>query len=477
VDQVAAKRIMLLPLERSSRSLGTDELNICEFPLASTGRAASKGQTSLVFEDEIKDRGTGEMVKRKLIVLATKEFGLPTPADSDVLLVLMHLTNTRNSFTDPTVQFTRYELVRFLGWPLCGKSYRRLDESLNRFVNVTLNYNRAWWSRDVKRWQSKSFHILESVDLRGKGDHADDGPSTFTWSQVILESFKAQQTKRLDLETYFRLKLPTARQAYRFLDKRFYKTKLLNFQLRMFACEHVGLSRTYDNGQLKRKLQPAIEELEAVGFLKALPQVERYTKTQPGEWCIRLIRAGDAGDQIGHRDDKTLPADDEPKAPIVEQLTQRGLSDAAARELAAQHPAEHIRAKIALLDWRTSQGGQQALKNPAGFLAAAIREDYQPPARPSTPQRPKRRPAGPPAAVAVAGESLAERQRLDAARAYLASLPPDEQTRLEALAVEQGNGFQVATYQRLKSDGGKLWDEVRDLLIADYLRQQSGSPV
>jgi hypothetical protein len=211
--------------------------------------------------------------------------------------------------------------------------------------------------------------------------------------------------------------------------------------------------------------------------LKALPLAERYTKTQPGEWFIHLIRAGNAVDQAGHQEDKSLPAYDEPKATIVEQLTQRGLSDAAARELAAQHPAEHILAKIALLDWRTSQGGQQALKNPAGFLAAAIRADYQPPARSSTPQRQKRRPAGPSAAVAVDSESLAEQQRLDAARAYLASLPPDEQARLEALAVEQGNRFQVATYQRLKPEGGKLWDEVRDLLIADYLRQQSASPV
>jgi len=473
LNQVAAKRIALLPLERSSRTFGTDELNICEFPLASTGRAASKGQTSLVFEDEIKDRGSGEMVKRKLIVLANEKYGLPTPADSDVLLVLMHLTNTRNGFSDPIVQFTRYELVKFLGWPLCGKSYRRLDESLNRFVNVTLNYNRAWWSRDVKRWQSKSFHILESVDLRGKGDHADDGPSTFAWSQVILESFKAQQTKRLDLETYFRLKLPTARQAYRFLDKRFYNTKVLNFRLRIFACEHVGLSRSYDNGQLKRKLQPAIKELEKVGFLKAMPLAERYTKTQPGEWFIHLIRAANADNQAGHWEEHPSPAEDQGEVRIVEELTQRGLSETVARELAAQHSAEHIRAKIALLDWRTSQGGQPALKNPAGFLAAAIRDDYQPPAKTSAPQRQLPRIAERPVIAAIAGESLAQQQRLDAARAHFQSLPPDEQARIEALAVEQGNRFQVATYQRLKPDGGKLWEEIRDLLIADYLRQVS----
>src|SRR5581483_6784353 len=285
-----------LPRERSSRTFGTDELNICEFPLYSTGRGNSPHENTLVFEDRIFDEGTQEPVHRKLMVSASEAFGLPTPADSDVLLVLMHFTNQRNGFTDRTVHFTRYELVNALGWDHSGKPYRRIEESLQRWVNITLNYNRAWWDRDCRRWQNKSFHILESVDLRGRGDSQDDGTSSFTWNQVIFGSFQANHVKRLDLDTYLKLKSPAARQAYRFLDKRFYRTKFLEFDLTNFACEHIGLSRTYDNGQLKRKLQPAIEELEEIGFLKRLPLSERYLKRRRGEWLIRLIRESDVAE-------------------------------------------------------------------------------------------------------------------------------------------------------------------------------------
>ena len=60
---------------------------------------------------------------------------------------------------------------------------------------------------------------------------------------------------------------------YRFLDKRFYHKPDWEFELKDFAFEHVGLSRTYrDAGKIKEKLQRGIEELEQVGFLEPLPR-------------------------------------------------------------------------------------------------------------------------------------------------------------------------------------------------------------
>lgn len=165
-------------LERSETLLGTDELNICEFPLAACGNRAPDCKT-LTFEDTIFDEGKQQPVHRKLVIAASDAFGLPTPADSDVLLVLMHLTRIRNGFDSPTVRFTRYELVKFLGWNQSGRSYQRLDEAFNRWASVTLFYNKAWWDRDREGWRSKSFHVLETVDLRGRNDR-DDCESSFT---------------------------------------------------------------------------------------------------------------------------------------------------------------------------------------------------------------------------------------------------------------------------------------------------------
>lgn len=460
----APQNLISLPLERSARVLGTDELNICEFPLTSTGRAASAGQNTLVFEDQIYDEGTKQPVHRKLIVTASQAFGLPTPADSDVLLVLMHLTNLKNAFTDRTVRFTRYELVKCLGWDQGGKSYRRIEEAMQRWVNITLNYNRAWWDRDGRRWANRSFHILESVDLRGRGESRDDGLSSFTWNQVIFGSFEANHVKRLDLDTYFRLNSPAAKQAYRFLDKRFYRSKHLEFDLRVFACEHVGLSRSYDNGQLKRKLQPAIQELEAIDFLKPMEQSERYAKKNGSEWTIKLIRQGESQDAA-----PSLTVTD--CEPLLDELLRRGVYASTAKEILQAHSHEYIREKIAILDWLLKKGKDRAPKNPAGFLTAAIRNDYKPPAdyerrnpmvasltvRQSKPR------------LVIAPEDNGDKDHLLKARALFSSLSLEEQSRLEGRALSRGDRFRVEAYRRLQEQGGKLFEEVRDSLIAEVV--------
>lgn len=458
----AARQIISLPRERSSRVLGTDELNICEFPLSSTGRAADKGKNTLVFEDQIFDEGTKQPVQRKLIVSASEAFGLPTPADSDVLLVLMHLTNLQNSFKDRTVRFTRYELAKCLGWDHGGKSYRRIDEALNRWVNITLNYNRAWWDRDERRWESKSFHILESVNLRGRGNSRDDGTSSFSWNQVIFASFQANNVKPLDLDTYFLLKLPTAKRAYRFLDKRFYRSKMLEFDLRVFACEHIGLSRNCDIGQLKRKLQPTINELEQIGFLKPMTPAERYTKRLGNDWVIKLIREGEAVEAAPVPEIKSTH-------PLLEELTRRGVHAGTAKELVEQFAEEFIRAKIALVEWLVSQGGERAPKNQAGYLTAAIRNDYQPPSDYKVIRTTKEKVTKRQAPPSAAAEELSDQRRADAARSFFQSLPPEEQARIEHLAIENGNRFRVQMYLRHKESGGKLLAVVRDDLVRSYL--------
>lgn len=469
-----AEKVISRPLERSSRTFGTDELNICEFPLASPGRAASPHENTLVFEDHIRNKGSGENVHRKLMVSASEAFGLPTPADSDVLLVLMHLTNLRNGFTDRTIHFTRYELVKRLGWDQSGKSYRRIEESLQRWVNITLNYNRAWWDRDGRRWQNKSFHILESIDLRGRGNSNDDGISTFTWNQIIFESFQANNIKRLDLDTYFQLKSFAAKQAYRFLDKRFYRRsfdkksyrpKQLEFELKTFACEHVGLSRSYDSGQLKRKLQPAIEELEAIRFLKVLPRTERYFKRNCNKWFIRLIRESDATES-------RAPIEIAQPKPIEAELVARGLHAKMAGELVETFSEQRIREKIDMLDWLVKKGGERSPKNPVGYLMAAIRKDYQPPQdfgnRRVTLKSEKTIAPSKQARVQLATEQLAQ-VRLDKANSYFANLSKSEQHEIESKAIAKGNRFRVETYQRLKESDNPLWRAVLDHLIADYL--------
>lgn len=436
-----------IPLDQSNPALGLDDLNLCEFPLAACGHRTNPDQKSLSFEDEIFDEGNQQLVQRKLIVSASDAFGLPTPVDSDVLLVLMHLTNCRNRFQSETVPFTRYELVKFLGWDEGGKSYRRLEESLLRWSSVTLFYNRAWWDRDRRRWRSQTFHVLESLDLRGRegaSGPSDDGQSSFTWNKVLFSSFQSNHIKRLDLGTYFRLQIPAARQAYRFLDKRFYRAQRFEMDLRLFACEHVGFARSYDNAQLKRKLQPALDELEAIGFLSPVPASQRFVRRRHGEWQIVLHRSSKASVPV-----IAVDATDS----LLVSLTERGLRPTIAAGLIKQFPAERISEKIELHDWLVERKDQRISQNPAGYLTAAIRDDYALPkgflTKAARLDHERKQAAKKQTEVAVNEQSQQQSQSRQAALAFLERLTPEERSGIEAEAIECGSPDLVAKFRSI----------------------------
>ena len=181
---------------------GRDEMNLAEFPISVLADRAPKGVKTLIFE-----AGQGT-----LTVTGSDAYGLPTALDADVIVALIQLTKLKNDFTHPTVNFTRYELIRLLGWANEGKSYRRIDESLNRWVGVSLHYDGCWWDNRSKQYGDAKIHILESVVIldgttrTSKGGEQQTLPlSSFAWNKVFMESCQADNLKRLDLQAYFAL--------------------------------------------------------------------------------------------------------------------------------------------------------------------------------------------------------------------------------------------------------------------------------
>ncbi|AGA31607.1 replication initiator protein A [Singulisphaera acidiphila] len=360
-----------------------DELNLAEFPIAALTDRIPDGQTTLVFEDKLECRDSAPIVRR-LTIMGTHKHGLPTSLDDEVLVGLIQLTKRRNNFTEAKVGFSRYELIELLGWPQSGQSYRRIEEALHRWVGVVLMYENAWWDNNAKSWVDENFHVLDNVTLydrerrrpaprSGKPLKAEKAPlplSSFRWNEVIFQSFQSGNLKQLDLEFYLRLRLPTTKRMFRFLDKRFYRRSRLDFDLRTMACEHIGMSRSYAPTELKRRLKPALEELEQLGFLEPLSLEERYSYVKRGCWRIILIRG-----KAGQADESPM----EETSELIEVLKARGVSAKIAADLVEAHPSGRIQTKVDVFDWLLRNGDKRVGKNPAGYLVASIRADYQAP--------------------------------------------------------------------------------------------------
>jgi Replication initiator protein A len=445
-----ANVIKLISPTPPKTSEGKDELNLAEFPIALLTDRASPGQDTLEFQDTIHDNGIGKPITRKLTITAATKYGLPTAKDEEVILGLIQLTKLANNFTRRTVHFSRYELIHLLRWRDESHSYHRIEESLNRWIGVTFYYDKAWWDKGAGTWVDEKFHILENVSLydqdrprRSGTDQNSLAFSSFTWNKVLFRSFQAGYLKRLDLDFYLSLNSSPAKRLYRFLDKRFYHGPRQEFDLFRLAFEHIGLSRSYTKAiHVRRKLTPAIEELEAKDFLEKLDASKRYIQVRRGEWKVIFIK------KSKERADLPPPA----TATVLErQLTDRGVTASTAAELVAAFPAEQIAGKLEVFDWMVETKKKHISENPAGYLVASIRGDYAAPKGflPKA-ERERKKQAAEQAQKKKADDLAAKRRQEERDRtvrlaerahidAYLKALTPQERKGLEEQAVANAN--------------------------------------
>lgn len=456
---------------------GKDELNLAEFPLSAISDRLNPEQKTLTFEDRIFDNSRGEVITRQLTITASDEYGLPTAHDDEVILGLIQLTKLRQ-FTDRKVHFTRYQLIRLLGWREEGKSYERLEKSLNRWVGVTLYYQNAWWNKETKAWVDEKFHILDNVTLfdrdksRARAAAAGQGQlplSSFSWNEVIFRSFKAGNLKSIDFDFLKSLDSSIAKRLYRFLDKRFYFRPRWEFNLKEVSWEHIGLSRNYDAAGIKRKLLPAIRELEERGFLKPLTESERFLKISSGEWQVLFEQAVKGRGELA-----------QPERPATELLRQalleRGLTPSVAQQTLSSFPAERIKAQLEVFDWLVAQKDPKVSRNPAGFLVASIRSEYAPPkgfvsaeehARRAAQAEERKRKEEARQAALAAREVEAARLRSEAIRRFWDSVSERERARLQAEALSTATPVQRELIER----GGSFSEATRQAVLDAYALQ------
>lgn len=355
--------------EKLSPRIGRDEMNLAEFPFALLSDRAPEGVNTIQFEDTVEGKD-GLLVKRSWTVTGGEKFGLPLAADEQVYVVLMEVTK-EHGFDQRTIPITRYDLIKRLGWPNKGESYRRLREALDRLLGVTITARRAFWDKAKQRYVDVGFHIIDDYALydeapgRKRHDQQDPLPLSFiSWSQVIFRSFQAGNIKQLDTAFYFSLRSSLSRRLYRYLDKKRYDGKgKYRIGIRKLAFEKLGMSRNYYPSQIKQELKRAHQELIQNGFLQAV-------EYEPG---------GNGGEELvvyhfTQRKFLVAPPPQEPDTiqELCDQLVEQGVTPAVARQMVRDF-GDEVRIQLQYLPYRGAQ-------DPAAVLVEAIKGRWEPPA-------------------------------------------------------------------------------------------------
>lgn len=455
---------------RPDRS-GRDEMNLAEFPLAVLSQRVDKGvlkfnrKRTLLLPD-------GSALNQEWIVTGDPEYGLPQPVDEDVLLGLLKIA-ADDGFTSPTVRFSQRGLLGILRWKQQGWYYARLEQALSRLTTTTVKAKNAFWNNESKIYQTLHFGIIEAYELyerQGQAVVMAARSNMARFSREFFSSIQAGYLKPLDLNIYFGLKRALSKRLYRYLDKKRYRKQRFEIGLELLGSVHMGLSESTCRyaSWMKKEFDRAHQELLDAGFLLEAS----YEKTREGDWKVvytfnprvpkdeQLILPQDAPLlDITAPPSPQRPPERPSESPLVQQLVDRGLTPATARDIVAGKPAEFIQRQLSQFDsLRTHKS--RAVRNPIGFLARALQEEWDI----TVPPEP---------APAAASQSVVElrtaqeavrvkqQDEADAVARVRAALEPDvlEALRQEAAALvtRELGGYRLGAKGRERLIEGKLY--------------------
>ena len=351
--------------------IGKDEMNLADFAIG----LIDSGTDQKIIERSQVIKTAESRLEQSWLVTGSAKWGLPQPSDDDILLALLYIAS-EDKFRSQTVPFSRYGLCKIMGWPKCGQNYERVEDGLRRLSTVKIEAKQSFYDGQSKKYVSRVFGLLDTYALVECSKLEKIDRSSASFSDVLWNSLKVENLKKIDLRIYYSLRSPIAKRLYRFLDKRRAKKSTFDLEMESLASMNLGISsesRRYPS-QLKQTLDRAHKELAKIGFLKS----HTYFKGSNGNWRVRYIFGKENDCSIVSEQIKApvdvLPVPENTPREEEMLLIQRGVAGKRAHELACQKP-DRIHDLVDFFDFlQKEQPGY--LVNPVGWLIRAIEDEY-----------------------------------------------------------------------------------------------------
>ena len=295
-------KLVLLDAEHSGR----DEMNLAGNPFALLQAASKNTQTYIRYEWDRK-LPNGRVVKASWEVSGHSELGLPGPTEELIYLILLQLTReaaeSDNGEWPQTVYFSRYDVVRRLGWSDSNHSYRALRDAFARLASVNITADHSFWdARQKAPFSSVNFGILNESVIADEPKGRKTGQSTlplsrFEWNKIVHGSFIAGNLRSLALDFVISLDHPSSRRLFRLLEMLRNASTPPRRQLEYGLIklrDRLGMADYRYASKIKEKLKPAFDELISRQYLTEVT----YRKNREGEE-IAIFHFG-RGDTITH---------------------------------------------------------------------------------------------------------------------------------------------------------------------------------
>ncbi len=345
-----------------------DEFNLATFPISVLDKKAQSSREPLLFQDTI--LWNGERVDRMWKVFPHPEKGFPGPIDDDVLMALLELTREQGGAKK--VFFSRYDLLKRLGWPINATYYSRLETSFRKLAAVRVEAINAFGDRTRKRFVNMGLTFIQEWKLNAE-TRGGEKSSYVLWSDRIADSIHQELTRYLDATFYFEeLSSAIERRLFRYLDNYFEgKQPSMSLNVRDLAHEHLGISRQYRYiSQVMQRIEPALNTLVERGYLESwlLSGESLYLNKKPdfGTRVQLALPFLSACEPVGDDASNDIRA-------LERSLIERGVVPAVAARICSEDTPDHrarIGRAIRYLDAEVNQGKRFA--NPGGFLVSLV---------------------------------------------------------------------------------------------------------
>ena len=191
--------------------------------------------------------------------------GYKLPEAIDLVFLYYMLLCSQHDGYKQKMEFTRYEILEACGLDICQKYYDRLEDSLKRWKNVSIEFKGTFY--DNQEYHTMLFGILDYAAIR-KEDKKLVVHFSPQWLLAIKESHAC---KYIDFLYMKALKRPLSRRLFQFLSPKFYQrgnfaiglTKLgqkLTLSGRKVETDD-GVKYIIYASKVLEKIKPAIQEI------------------------------------------------------------------------------------------------------------------------------------------------------------------------------------------------------------------------